>query len=117
MNAVLLVLWIVQALHYAKHDNNYRADVCLPSEQMALQFRETMVRKGKVKGCGKGDGRVGFKKNSSILNNTDKIKEGFRKCMLQFAMERPRRKLFTNDPCMICKSRRPCTREPQGINL
>ena len=39
MNVVLLLVpWIVQGLHYAKKDNNYRTDMHQPSEQMALQL-------------------------------------------------------------------------------
>lgn len=54
MNVVLLVLWIVQGLHYAKNDNNYRTDLHLPSEQMVLEFRGTIAKKEKAKGCGEG---------------------------------------------------------------
>ena len=36
MNVALLVPSIVQGLHYAKNDNNYRTDLHLPSEQMVL---------------------------------------------------------------------------------
>ena len=51
MNVVLLVLWIVHSLHYAKNDN-YRTDLHLPSEQMVLEFKGTIVKKEKAKGYG-----------------------------------------------------------------
>lgn len=87
MNVVLLVLWIVQGLHYAKNDNNYRTDLHLPSEQMVLEFRGTIANKEKAKGCGEGRWWSGIKKNPSILNNTDEMEGGFRQSMLQLALE------------------------------
>lgn len=88
MNVVLLVLWIMQGLHYAKNDNNYRTDLHLPSEQMVLEFRGTIVKKRKGKGVWWREMVEWDKKqNPSILNNTDEMEEGFRQSMLPLAME------------------------------
>lgn len=74
MNVVLLIPLIVQGLHYAKNDNNYRTDLHLPSEQMVLQFRGTMVKEEKAKGRGWRE-LVGWDKDLTIQNSANKTKD------------------------------------------